>query len=261
MLWTAPRCVSSAFERSIRTLNNCKVFSEPFSNPYYFGPERQTMRFASLPIHPNATYEATVKMLLAHYPGKDVVFSKDMAYSIENRVSDVFSGGLDNFTHTFLIRKPEKSVHSLYKKSTKLSNSYGDFDPKEAGFQQLYYLYSYVKSKMGYSPVIVDADDLLDDPEGMMKAYCTAIGIQYEENMITWEPGPVPDWSESPWAMEWYSEVMQSSGFIRRSKIAAPTLPQDIPNVVSKCILECQPLYEALHSVRLLPSLEQTSSS
>ena len=261
VLWTAPRCVSCAFERSIRTLNNSKVFSEPFSNPYYFGPEKQIVRFASLPVDPDATYEATVKMLLAHYPGKELVFSKDMAYTIEGRFSDVFSRGLDNFTHTFLIRRPERSVYSLYKKSTKLSNSYGDFDPKEAGFHELYDLYGYVRSKMGYTPVVVDADDLLDDPEGMMKAYCTAIGIQYEENMTTWEPGPVPDWSESPWAMEWYSEVMQSSGFIRRSKIAAPTLPQDIPNVVSKCILECQPLYEALHCVRLLPSLELTSSS
>ena len=76
VLWTAPRCVSCAFERSIRTLNNSKVFSEPFSNPYYFGPEKQMMRFASLPVDPDATYEATVKMLLAHYPGKDVVFPK-----------------------------------------------------------------------------------------------------------------------------------------------------------------------------------------
>ena len=259
MLWTAPRCVSCAFERSIRTLNNCKVFSEPFNDPYYFGPERWTMQFASLPIDPKATYEATLQMLLAHYPSKELVFSKDMAYSIESRVSDLFSQGLDKFTHTFLIRRPEKSVYSLYKKSNELSNSYGDFDPKEAGFQQLYDLYDYVKNKMGYSPVVVDADDLLADPDGMMKAYCTATGIQYEENMTTWEPGPVPDWSEFPMDMEWRAEVMQSSGFIRRNKTAAPTLPQDLPDVVSKCIMECQPLYEALYSVRLLPSLEQTS--
>ena len=260
MLWTAPRCVSSAFERSIRTLNNSKVFSEPFNNPYYFGPERQTMRFASLPIDPNATYEATLQMLLAHYPSKELVFSKDMAYSIESRVSDLFSQGLDKFTHTFLIRSAEKSIYSLYRKSNQLSDSYGDFDPKEAGFQELYDLYHYVQNKMGYSPVVVDADDLLNDPDGMMKAYCNAIGIQYEENMTTWEPGPVPGWTESPWAMEWYAEVMQSNGFIRRNKTAEPTLPQDLPDVVSKCIMECQPLYEALYSVRLLPSLEQTSN-
>ena len=102
MLWTAPRCVSSAFERSIRTPNNCKVFSEPFSNPYYFGPERRTMRFASLPVDPNATYEATLQMLLVHYC-KELVFSKDIAYSIESRLSDLFSRGLEKFTHTFFV--------------------------------------------------------------------------------------------------------------------------------------------------------------
>ena len=253
ILWTSLRCVSSAFERSIRTVNNCQVFHEPFCMPYYFGPERQSMRFASLPIDPEATYEAILNKLLADYPSKEFVFSKDMAYHIEGKFDDVFSGGLDQFTHTFLIRRPELSVYSLYKKSNELSNSYGHFDPKEAGFQELYDLYGYVKNKMGYSPVVVDADDLLNDPDGMMKAYCTAIGIQYEENMTTWEPGLVPDWSESPWAMEWYAEVMQSSGFTQRNKTAAPTL-QDLPDVVSKCILECQPLYEALYPVRLLSS-------
>ena len=255
MLWTAPRCVSSAFERSIRTLNNSKVFNEPLSNPYYFGPERRTMRFASLPIDPNATYEATLQMLLAHYPSKELVFSKDLAYSIKGMFNDVFSRGLDKFTHTFLIRRPERSIYSLYRKSTEMSNSYGDFDPNEAGFQELYDLYDYVKNKMGYSPVVVDADDLLNDPDRMMNAYCTAIGIQYEESMTTWEPGPVPDWSESTWAMEWYAEVLQSSGFIRRNKTAAPAVPKDLPDVVTKCILENQPPYEALYSVRLLPSV------
>ena len=254
ILWTSLRCVSSAFERSIRTLNNCQVFHEPLCIPYYFGPERQSMRFTSLPIDPKATYKAVLDKLLADYSSKELVFSKDMAYHIEGKFDDIFSGGLDQFTHTFLIRRPELSVYSLYKKTNELSNSYGDFDPKEAGFQQLYDLYDYVKNKMGYSPVVVDADDLLADPEGMMKAYCTATGIQYQENMTTWELGPVTDWSESPWAMEWYEEVIQSSGFVRRNKTVAPTLLQDLPDVVSKCIMECQPLYEALYSVRLLSS-------
>ena len=106
---------------------------------------------------------------------------------------------------------------------------------------------------MGYSPVVVDADDLLADPDGMMKAYCTATGIQYEENMTTWEPGPVPDWLEFPMDMEWRAEVMQSNGFIQRNKTAAP-LPRDLPDVVSECIFECQLLYEALYPARLLSS-------
>ena len=71
ILWTPQRCVSGAFERSIRTRNNCQVFHEPFCTPFYFGPERQSMRFASLPIDPKGTYEAVVDKLLADYPSKE----------------------------------------------------------------------------------------------------------------------------------------------------------------------------------------------
>lgn len=253
ILWTSPRCVSGAFERSIITLNNCQVFHEPFCAPFYFGPERQSMRFSSVPIDPKATYKAIVDKLLADYPSKELVFTKEMALHVEGKFDDIFSGGLHQFMHTFLIRRPELSVYSLYKKTNELASSFGDFDPKEAGFQQLYDLYCYVKNKMGYSPVVVDADDLLADPDGMMKAYCTTTGIQYEENMTTWEPGLVPDWLDFPMDMEWRAEVMQSKGFIQRNKTAAP-LPRDLPDVVSECILECQPLYEALYPARLLSS-------
>lgn len=39
-LWTAPRCISTAFERSVMEVGGGKLFHEPYTSSYYFGPER-----------------------------------------------------------------------------------------------------------------------------------------------------------------------------------------------------------------------------
>lgn len=61
------------------------------------------------------------------------------------------------------------------------------------------------------SPVIIDADDLLESPEEMMKKYCEATGLIYEENMTTWEAGSVPEWDACSFN-GWYEVVIKSTG-------------------------------------------------
>lgn len=34
---------------------------------------------------------------------------------------------------------------------------------------------------------VVDADDLLDDPEGIMKKYCDSIGYPFSPSMLEWD--------------------------------------------------------------------------
>ena len=65
ILWTAPRCVSTSFERSIRTLSNSKVFHESFARPFYYGLDKQRYLFSSLPIVNDPTITCqNVKSLL-----------------------------------------------------------------------------------------------------------------------------------------------------------------------------------------------------
>ena len=84
ILWSAPRSVSTAFERSMRTLKHCKVFHEPYSDAYYFGPEKKTDLFSDTVLnidpHSSSTYASTTAMLLEHFPDVEAVFVKDMAY-------------------------------------------------------------------------------------------------------------------------------------------------------------------------------------
>ena len=213
-LWTAPRCVSSAFERSIRELENTKVFHELYTDAYYFGPERQSDRCKQQTPDEKMTYQTVGKILLKKYDGIDLVFLKDMAYAIDNHFEEFLDGDIRSFQHTFLIRNPKKAIPSLYSASVnKQLTGWEYFDPKEGGFKEMFELYRFIAANKDSNPIIVDADDLLEDPEGTMRAYCEGIGVRFDKKMLEWEPGPVPDWEM---CVGWHENVLKSSVLQKR---------------------------------------------
>lgn len=34
---------------------------------------------------------------------------------------------------------------------------------------------------------VIDADDLLDDPEGILRAYCKSVGLEFTPDMLNWD--------------------------------------------------------------------------
>ncbi|XP_074633925.1 uncharacterized protein LOC141892513 [Acropora palmata] len=255
-LWTAPRCVSTAFERSIMTLKNSVILHEPFSVAFYFGPERQSPRYASQEPNQQATYRSISKLLQKEYDGKDFLFSKEMAYCLENKFHLFSEEGFKTFKHTFLIRHPLKAVYSLYKASTnpKLTG-WNCFYPAEAGFRQMAELYEFVERNIHKDPIVIDADDLLDYPNQILKSYCEAVGLEYDENMTSWEPGPVPEWEV--WA-GWHEDALKSSGFRarvnkNRNRSRAAFDIDDLPTKVATAVEECLPYYKMLFEKRIRP--------
>ena len=47
VLWSTPRRVSTAFDKLMRGRGDHRVFAEPFSVPFSFGPDRSWERFPS----------------------------------------------------------------------------------------------------------------------------------------------------------------------------------------------------------------------
>ncbi|CAB4011236.1 Hypothetical predicted protein [Paramuricea clavata] len=214
-LWTAPRCISTAFERAIMNLKNGKIFHEPYSVVYYFGPQRKSSRYLNDPIQPKAGLKEVSEDLAAEYDEKDFIFSKDMAYYLGGNYDVLRQKGLSEYKHSFLIRHPKKAVTSLYRASLNAKKTGWDyFDPDEVGFRQLHELYEFVVKEFDSCPVIVDADDLLESPEEMMEKYCEATGLVYQENMTSWEPGAtIPEWNI--WD-GWHDAVLNSTGLVQK---------------------------------------------
>ena len=253
ILWAAPRTISTAFERCFINLKTAKVIHEPFSLPFYFGPERQHKRFENQPADPQKTYDATCKLLQKEYEGKELVFSKDMAYFIVNKFEMFLRDGFKNFKHSFIIRDPRKAIVSLYRMSTNpLLTGWDYFDPNQAGFVQMYEFYRFVRQHLDPFPTVVDADDLLDDPEGMTRSYCESVGIDYQEGMTRWNPGPV-DAGWETWA-GCHEDALKSSGIAKRNHKKPKTDEKSqasMPSEVMAAIEEAIPYYNAMYSDRI----------
>jgi Sulfotransferase domain len=121
---------------------------------------------------------------------------------------------LEKFHFTFLIRDPHSSIASYYRCTIPpLDDVTGfyEFYPAEAGYDEVRRVFDYLRkighvgprlngssvkdgngqvngSKYGGVDIcVLDADDLLDNPTGIIEAYCNSVGIKYEPEMLSWD--------------------------------------------------------------------------
>ena len=119
---------------------------------------------------------------------------------------------LASFHFTFLIRHPRNSIPSYYRCTIPPLDDvtgFHNFRPDEAGYDELRRLFDYLRSEGQVGPrragdaangsadgngddagveiCLIDADDLLDNPSGIIEAYCKSTGIKYEPEMLTWD--------------------------------------------------------------------------
>jgi Sulfotransferase domain len=195
-LWAVPRSISTALERVFVERGDFKVFHEPFSVSYYYSPDRRSDRFAETEAKQEYGYAEILALMLS--VEDRAVYFKDMAYHIAGIMSREF---VSRFTNTFIIRDPAPVISSL-------SRFWPDFTPEEIGYEQQHRLFG-LAVENAEEPAVVDAADLIRDPEGTIKAYCEKIGVPFVAEALSWQPGPVPDWEM--WT-EWHEEAQESTG-------------------------------------------------
>jgi hypothetical protein len=231
VLWSVPRSGSTAFERMMTERGDHLVLSEPFSRAYYDGREQQSSRF------PVTAPDATVRSIaddVLRTGADERVFVKDMAYHVHRSATPAL---LEPFTNTFLIRDPAWSVPSL-------ATHWPDFTDHELGFDAVAALVAMVEL-LGRDVVLVDSADLRGDPVGIVRAWCAAAGIPFDEDSLRWAPGQQPGWER--WA-DWHEETARSRGFLP-PETGAPPHPDD-PRVAA-AVAGTAPVYEALRAKRL----------
>ncbi len=259
VMWTAPRCISTALERAIIARGDCHVLHEPFGNPFYFGPERKHARYAATPSDEQATFARVASAVYETPPPPDkrAVFSKDMAYYIgwalgsADELTRLLPDG--GATYAFLIRHPQRAVRSLYLKSTtdNAGTGWTYFDPREAGFDELHAVWRLVRARGG-RPVVMDADDVLEAPAAMMSAFCEAVGLGggvAGEAMCSWTAGPVAEWDAWP---GWHDDALGSDGLRQKARGELPAV-DGMPAEVREAIRAALPLYEEMYAARIRP--------
>ncbi len=245
LLWTAPRCASSVFERSIRELKGVKVIYEPHQRAFLNGTS-ETKHIS----HTDLSYEHADSILLEDYRTFQAVFCKNMAFFIpSDRMELYLKGKFSNYQHTFLIRNPHLSIPSRWKICAE--HGYKFSYVASIGYANLHKMFEHVRSLCS-DVIVVDASDLLNNPEKMMQQYCMKTGLPYDKSMLTWTPGVVQDWTINKMHQIWHGNVINSSGFnVPKSQSSEISQSVHLPLEVQESIKESMPFYEDIYKYRI----------
>ncbi len=240
VLWATPRSTSTAFEWMMRMRGDMTCFHEPFGEPWYHGES---------PLWPRATPESkrtpgltmeSVWETLKEAAAKGPVFSKDFPHYIKHMWSDDF---LNYFTHSFLIRDPAKVATSMFR-------NWPNFLLEETAFIEQRELFDRLCDTHGETPPVIDSDDLLENPEGMVKAYCDAVGIPFMAEALSWEPGSRDEvsWYDGG---SWHANLKDSDGLKPQPRTYIDI--SEAPDRVREIYETVLPHYEHLYGHRLAP--------
>jgi hypothetical protein len=237
-LWTHPRSISTAFERVMMERGDITVLHEPFSYLYYVHQDGATIDQQYVdPGHPT-DYDGIRSHILDTAAGSAVFFKDMCAHCFDQlRVDDVF---LQRLSNTFLIRDPAKTVASYYAMNPKVTAA-------EIGLRQLSGIYEQLLSR-GLEAVVVDADDLEEDPEGTMNAYCLALRIPFIPDALTWDSGHQAEWEI--WK-DWHRDAAQSTGIRKNMETFEVTI--DNSGHLRGLYEDQLPFYQTMRANRISP--------
>jgi hypothetical protein len=242
-LWSHPRSLSTAFERSFRERGDCRCFHEPFM--YYHYLEKNRTPFANFDAdasHPTR-YE-DIKSMILDAAREQPVFVKDMGYYIREEIC-ADAAFFERVSHSFLIRDPAASIASYFKLDP-------NFSSEEVGLEALHYLFQEAGRRSSNVPPVVDAQVLLSSPPSVMQQYCEGVGVEFLEHALHWDAKPPADWEA---VMSWHGSVSQSTGFAA-PKMVSGTVVSSPPSLTHPSHLlayyeQHKPHYDAMVAHRI----------
>ncbi len=215
MLWTIPRSLSLPFVQRIGNprpgIPNVQIVINPYSTAHDVGPERVKLpdsvdketleRWNQLHEDPNdnqddgtndikdteCSYKYAKDLLEQDFVGNNIVLCKDFSYGI----SDHFDMLPDGYKHSFLIRNPYKTLMSwrnLMQRCFEMSDSFNvisanDLYPVLDGYKKCWDLMQHLQEQ-GEEIIVVDADDMQQDPGAILHMYYKRIGIDCLESTL-----------------------------------------------------------------------------
>jgi hypothetical protein len=235
-MWSGPRNISTAMMRSWGNRPDTFVCDEPFYAHYLQATGRDHPGAAEVIAHGETDSRKVIVQLTGDVPcGKRIFYQKQMTHHL---LPEIDYGWLGAVTNCFLIRDPAEVIVSYIKKND---------DPtlEDIGFVQQAEIFDRVREHTGAVPPVIDARDVLENPVKILRALCEAIGVEFTEAMLSWEPGLRA--TDGIWAKHWYGEVANTTGFRRPARREPAQVPERLGPVYERS----REFYVRLYQYRL----------
>jgi hypothetical protein len=235
-MWSGPRNISTALMRSWSNRPDTAVIDEPFYAFFLKATGKHHPGSQEIVAQGETDLGEIIEILIRRGPRDYPVFyQKHMAHHLLPEIGRDWLLGL---TNCFLIRDPAEVIASYIKKHDT------EVVAEDLGFVQQRELFHFVRDRAGVDPPVIDAADVLQNPERTLRLLCDAVAVKFDAAMLSWPPGLRE--TDGIWAKYWYDEVAKSTSFqpyLRRS--------HDVPERFRAVHERCRECYEELAKYRL----------
>ena len=232
-MWSGPRNISTAMMRSWGNRPDTFVCDEPFYAYYLHATGRDHPDASEVIASGETDWRKVINALTGGVPlGKDVFYQKQMTHHL---LPPIDRAWLRAVTNCFLIRDPRDVIVSYIKKNN---------DPtlEDIGFVQQAEIFDWVRAETGAVPAVIEARDVLENPRGILELLCSAVGVDFNDSMLSWPPGLRE--TDGIWAKHWYGEVATSTTFRQPSPREREPVPERLREVHEKAREAYEHLYE-----------------
>ena len=201
-MWSGPRNLSTAMMRSFGSRADTFVTDEPFYGCFLTDTGLQHPMREDVIASMDRDWQSVMDKLSGDAPdGSPIWYQKHMWHMMVGPVGyDDFAG----FRHAFLIREPERMIASYLRKRE--AARFEDF-----GLEKQAEFFERESDRLGHAPPVIEANDVLADPEGVLSKLCEALDIAWDPAMLSWAAGRRS--TDGVWAAHWYNAVEKSTGF------------------------------------------------
>ena len=213
---------------------------EPFLYLYYVHDARKRLPHLDVDPRRPTSYEAIRAMILETASTRPV-FVKDMCYYVKDRIHDDVDF-IRRMSSTFLVRDPAQSIPSYYR-----------LDPgvtlEEIGCEAQYRCFERFGEVSGHAPLVIDAQDLVEDPAGTLRAYCRALELPFMPQALAWDAELPEAWRD---VGAWHADLAGSTGIALPRPSGRPGL--DAAPHLRGYYEHHLPFYAKMRAHRLAPS-------
>jgi Sulfotransferase domain len=234
-MWSGPRNISTAMMRAWGNRADAIVIDEPFYAYYLKATGKRHPGADEVIAFGETDCRKIIAQLTGPIPnGRRIFFQKHMTHHLLPEVDREWLGAV---TNCFLIREPREVIASYIKKREEPAL-------QDLGFVQQAEIFDFVRTRTSMVPPIIDAKDVLENPERMLRLLCEAVGVEFSDSMLSWPAGMRE--TDGIWASHWYGEVAKTRSF-------QPYRPRqtEVPGRLQAIHERCRQCYESLYKYRL----------